>query len=568
MVVNQDLVREIQKLQISDYSSYTFFYDITAPYLYKVVISIAKIKEDADVIIQTVYQRIYQDINSLQNVSTFYNWAGCIATDESLRFLNVTNKLMFDAMPEGIGYFEYAFAFQDNEEFIPENILVNNELNRLIQEMIDSLPIICHVVLQYFYIEGVSVGEIASKLGCDETYVRKCIQYIKNNLKNVIGNVGANPAVKLHSMSQIPVLMIIFERTLEYAYGATAVAGVIAGGGVATGGGAVAGSGMAGTVAGGSAAGVAVTGGSAAGATAVATATGLGIGAKIAIGATICATLAGGGIGINHLIQENNKQTEEVVEEVEETDETDDTEEMVDDTTATATEEIVDDTTAVATEEVAEDTAIETMDESVGNLTPLAELNKLLPETEGWTEEDWLNYANSFCQGTNPIFDSLDREYSNAGDLHSMYVMDAWQMYEIDYEEELYIGDMPYYAVIGPASLKEVFADFFAVFSRGMHEDCGEGWFIEQDGRVYIIGAGGYGGPTRIKDDYGLIRMESVDVENKEITFIEQCEYYLLLEDYSFSTETEFVEFEFSLIFEDGKWKVNKLADRVDKEFY
>lgn len=591
MIVTSELKYEIEKLKVNDYSSYTAFYDMTVSYLYKMIFSITGVKEDSDVVVKSVYQRIYQEINTLQDVNGFYNWAGYIATDEVFKYFNVNNRIMFDVLPQDIGVFEYALASEDGEKFIPENVLIDNEKIKIIESMINEFPTICKIILQYFYYDGISVSQIAMRLGCEESYVKICIQYIKNNLKDVINSMSFKQDESLHSLSQIPVFWIVFERSLgnveSGAIGATGLAtagniGVgetgsgLAGTGASTnagigvvggnsGGAVVAGSGSAGATAtgsstatigtsGGTAAGTTIgtVGGTvastAAGATAVATATGLGIGVKIAIGTAICATLIGGGLGINHIIQESNSQTEEMTDEIETI------EEVTEATSLDVTEEI---TTSVAEEttEATTESASDGMPQGLDSPTELDILGELLPETTGWEEEDWINYATSFYDGTNPLFDDLDREYSGA--------YGVWQNYKnlpilLSVDWETTSSDGMHGLVIDYNSVEDVSRDFYTVFSRKT-EPYFSNLLLEENGMLYIENAYGSGGGYGFVGSNGITRIESVDIENQEIIFIEECEYYVDYEDTSLGTEV--IEYEFSLVFEDGTWKVNKIVD-------
>lgn len=569
MIVTQELISEIRKLKVGDYSSYSVFYDTTATYLYKVIMDIVASKEDADNILPDVYNQIYQSINKLQNENEFYLWSAYIATDVAFAYINSLNRFHLDEIPQSIGAFEYSYASEDKEEFVPENILEDNEIQCMIKDMMDKLPIACKIVLQYFYYEELSIAEISNKLNCEDVYVRNCVQYIKNQLKTIVEYYPSSYGIRLLSLSQVPIFWLVFQNTINFVSGAVGVinaVGVAGSGSVgATGAGMigtnVAGSaGVAGANAAGSVgAGVASSAGSVAvGATTVA-ATGFGIGAKIAIGTVICATLVGGGIGASHLIENYiDKQVSEKVAVAEAEIMQFINEEENQDLTDIATDLTVEHTIEDATTEITETTEMTTeITTEIVELTPLEQMNQLMPETVGWTEADWLACANSIFDGSAPVYDTLDRDVECCHRLYNIFQSYAMPIDICETDNNTYIdlNGMRYYLVTNYDSEEEAYEDFYKIFSKENEVTID---LVEVDGQLYLTSlAGNVVENLCLYKINGLVRLEKIDVENKEIIFIEECEYTEQPQDPSSGITKK--EYEFSLIFEDGGWKVNKM---------
>lgn len=346
---------EINKLRQGNFQDYVSFYNLTCNYIYKLITDIIKDQATADQIMNSTYDSIYQNINTLADNSLFFRWAGQIATSECVKYINSTGTLDAEFYQWDSSY-DYDDILQDKEAFVNENVLINMEIQRLIQETIDALPIVYKVILQYFYYEGMSIREISSRLNISEIEVRKSVGYIKEKLGAIINSVPADNNTKIYSLAQMPIFWIVFKQVIDYATlgmvsgitvgtgVAAAVAGQAAGGAMAGTGQMVAGGAMAGTgqaMVGGAAAETGVAslagasqtiGGVAAGsATAGSAAAGSGmatgflatVGGKIVAGIAATTLLAVGGVAVHHVVtkedkKDNNITTEQVTEEVSE----------------------------------------------------------------------------------------------------------------------------------------------------------------------------------------------------------------------------------------------------------
>ena len=376
--MNNQLELEIQKLKQGNFNDYEAFYNLTCQYIYKIIKDIVIDDNATAQVVTTTYNQIYNTINTLMDDSLFYMWAGRIATEESIKFANSTGTIPMEFETVGELY-AHDNIFQDQEAFIPENVLNNMEVQRVIQNTIDGLAVGYKIVLQCFYCEGMSIKEIAERLNITEEQVKYAVGYIKAMFKDIINSVPFNNNTKMYSLAQIPVFWIIFKNVLDYATmgivggvatggavaGTAAVAGggqaagtgaaiggsaagngISAGSGMAAGNGISAGSGMAagnGISAGsGAAAGGAVAGSGATAAGATGTGILATIGGKIALGVAATAILAVGGVAIHNAVTEDEDNDNDITtEQISNASDTDATPtDMIENTTEEITEEI------------------------------------------------------------------------------------------------------------------------------------------------------------------------------------------------------------------------------------
>lgn len=366
---NEPLYGEVVKLAQGDYSSYESFYNLSVEYIYKLLLEIVADAEAVNTLVPQLYQDIYATISSLGDASTFFTWAGNMATDKAFNYLLTSRPDRLSqcgniTLNEGIS--EYAYT--DVDKFIPADIMERQELKSILEKRLDALPTISKCILQKYFFHDMSVTEIAAALKLSPLTVKAEISNIKNQLKDVIAyTYGQNykDNTRVNSLSEMSLVWILFSETLKkvavpglavagVAGAAAGVAGNVMGAagavtgnaGVAGAAGGVAGNagaaGVAGGVAGnaagaGGTAGVAGVAGGVAGnagaagavgngvaamtvgvgstgssvgavAGGAAAKTGLGLGAKIGIGVA-CASLATAGVGAFVVIQ-NNKEKE------------------------------------------------------------------------------------------------------------------------------------------------------------------------------------------------------------------------------------------------------------------
>ena len=410
---DEQLFQSVSSLMAGNMESYYTMYDLSIKYIYKIIYDIVKDYHTTEDLVQETYITIYNKINTLQDSRKFYSWAGRIATNHTLRYIQKNRRelLTLDA-EDGDSDFIFDLASQDNEEFIPENILMDMEKQRLIAEIIDGLSVEQKLAVQYFYYEELSVREIAELMGCSEGTIKSRLNYARKSIKEAIIDLDVNEDTRLYSLSALPIFFIVFKTAVEQfvfagtAAGTAMASGMAVSGAEAIGEGAVAnGAGVIGqgatasgaSVVGGAAnAGQAVVMGETAGTTAgVATGTSIGgtvasgvgkgflgklgtsLGAKIAAGIVATGLVVAGGVAVHHVVTENKEEptevTTEVIEDVSEAD--------TNATTVVATEETTEETTEATTEEVVEEVTVS--DEELLALNTLA-IN--LTATEAWKD--------------------------------------------------------------------------------------------------------------------------------------------------------------------------------------
>ncbi len=349
---DEQLFQSVSSLMAGNMESYYTMYDLSIKYIYKIIYDIVKDYHTTEDLVQETYITIYNKINTLQDPRKFYSWAGRIATNHTLRYIqNNRRELLTLDVEDGDSDFIFDLASQDNEEFIPENILMDMEKQRLIAEIIDGLSVEQKLAVQYFYYEELSVREIAELMGCSEGTIKSRLNYARKSIKEAIIDLDVNEDTRLYSLSALPIFFIVFKTAVEQFVFAGTATGTAMASGMATSGAEVIGEGAvtngagvigqgatssgASAVGGTSNAGQAVVMGEAAGTSAGVTtgtsisgtvASGVGkgflakigtsLGAKMAAGVVATGLVVAGGVAIHHVVTENNETPTEITTEV------------------------------------------------------------------------------------------------------------------------------------------------------------------------------------------------------------------------------------------------------------
>ena len=211
------------------------------------------------------------------------------------------------------------------------------------------------------------------------------------------------------------------------------------------------------------------------------------------------------------------------------------------------TEEVVDsgesgtpDETGASAVKVEQDSSSESGVESAQPGT-IESMNQFTAGTEGWTEDDWITWANDLFATAC----SLEFDYEAGGCITT------------DGSSTISVNGMDYYVATDYNSIEEATADYFSVFSKTGRENKFAEYMQEQDGRLYILPAA-RGSDIFYKES--LVTSISNIGENTIEFTVENYYYEDLYDDpaeqenhITMTTDT------FTVVFEDRVWKVLNL---------
>lgn len=229
---DKQLFAEVQRLKDGNFDSYQNIYELSKNYIYKVIYDIVQDHHTTEDMMQETYLQVYNKIDSLREAQAFYVWAGRIASNLTLRYLQkYRREVLVEASDDDGEDFIFDKMVNDNEAFIPESVLENEEQQRIIAGILESLSPEQKLTVQYFYYEEMSVNDIAAQMECSTGTVKSRLNYARKSLKTAVSQFETDNDVKLYSLSSLPIFFLVFKHLSEVlalagqAAGTAAVAG-------------------------------------------------------------------------------------------------------------------------------------------------------------------------------------------------------------------------------------------------------------------------------------------------------------------------------------------------------
>ncbi len=217
---DEELFREVERIQKGQSADYTKIYELSKKYIYKIIWDILRDYHAVEDMMQETYLQIFNKLPTLQDPRSFNTWAGRIATNYSLRYLQKyknPRELLASPTEDGgdTGEFIFDKAEDDHEYFIPETVLENKEHRRMIGEVLEGLPTAQRLCVQYYYYEEMSVKDIAKAMGTSEGTIKSRLNYARNSIKEAVKKIEVQQGVKLYSLGGLPILYVLFRQEVS-----------------------------------------------------------------------------------------------------------------------------------------------------------------------------------------------------------------------------------------------------------------------------------------------------------------------------------------------------------------
>lgn len=212
---NQMLFQAVKSVQNGDKQAFEQVYKLSEKYVYSIIYRIIQDNNKTADLMQETYLQIYNKLYTLQNVETFLIWAGRIATNKTLRFIQKDNKEVLAKEEDNDFIFEK--ASDDKEEFLPEDIMLNKEKKKKIHDIIRNLSNEQKITVQYYYLGEMSVSEIAKVMQCSTGTVKSRLNYARKNIKEAVLDTEKREGIKLYSLSGFPLFALLFHEQVASA---------------------------------------------------------------------------------------------------------------------------------------------------------------------------------------------------------------------------------------------------------------------------------------------------------------------------------------------------------------
>ena len=164
---------------------YEFLYNETFQKSYYVALKYMKNEDAALDVLQEAYVKAFSSLDQLQDANKFPAWFSSIVASKSLDALRKKNVMLFSQM--GDEESEVVDFIEDNRiEVQPELALDQAETSRIVQEILDGLSEEQRFCIMMYYMDQMSVKEIAQTLGVSENTVKSRLNYGRKNIKSKV----------------------------------------------------------------------------------------------------------------------------------------------------------------------------------------------------------------------------------------------------------------------------------------------------------------------------------------------------------------------------------------------
>lgn len=180
-----DYTQAVEQAKAGREEGFTFLYENTYRNKLYIAMKYMKNEEDAMDILQDAYIKAFSKLDSLQDANAFPGWMSTIVAHTALNALQKKQAVLFSDLQnendEG-DVFEYNLE-DENMSTQPEMACTVQETQDMVHELIDSLSDEQRICVLMFHLEGYSIRDIATILGCSENTVKSRLNYGRKNIK-------------------------------------------------------------------------------------------------------------------------------------------------------------------------------------------------------------------------------------------------------------------------------------------------------------------------------------------------------------------------------------------------
>jgi RNA polymerase sigma-70 factor (ECF subfamily) len=179
----------IQKLQAGDLEALGALYDQYRLTVYRTALAVTRDPEAAEDILQDAFLRLQAHADQVNSELPLAPWLYRVTVNLSYTWLTRRNRWrvpLEDFIDQLIGPAKYN----------PEPVAERRDEQRLMQRAIDALAFSQRVVIVLYYLNNLSLQEIADILGCPVGTVKSRLHYGRENLRELLNGDAQAPEVQ------------------------------------------------------------------------------------------------------------------------------------------------------------------------------------------------------------------------------------------------------------------------------------------------------------------------------------------------------------------------------------
>ncbi len=196
----------VRRIQAGQPAAFTRLYEESLPYAFYTVKRYLDNPEDSKDIVQEGYIKILQHIHGLREPEKYMGWMKRILINLSLNFLKSGQPNVFVGLEPEEEINGQALEIQ-TEQTGPERSYINQETGQSVFYLLRQLPPKQAIVLELFYMDELSIQEIAQALNLPEGTVKSRLYTGRKKLEASISHYEEESGVKLYATAFLPAVL-------------------------------------------------------------------------------------------------------------------------------------------------------------------------------------------------------------------------------------------------------------------------------------------------------------------------------------------------------------------------
>ena len=180
-----DYTEAVEQAKAGKEEGFSYLYEMTYRNKLYIAMKYMKNEDEAMDVLHDSYVKAFERLSGLQDANSFPGWLSTIVANTARNALRDRHTVNFSDMQredQDGEAFEYSIA-DENMTAQPEMACTTKETQEMVQELIGSLSDEQRMCVLMFHIEGYSIKDIATVLGCSENTVKSRLNYGRKNIK-------------------------------------------------------------------------------------------------------------------------------------------------------------------------------------------------------------------------------------------------------------------------------------------------------------------------------------------------------------------------------------------------
>lgn len=162
--------------------------------------------------VQEAYIYAFANLVSLKNRDSFKPWIKKITYGKTIDLLRKNEHVPFIDLVDEDVIFEVEDLSKEND---PSEHYNNNEKNRIINQVLDTLSSDQKACVIMFYFDEMSIKEISELLNVNENTVKSRLNYARKNIEKEVIRLNKEEGIKLYSNSAFALFIFLIPSLME-----------------------------------------------------------------------------------------------------------------------------------------------------------------------------------------------------------------------------------------------------------------------------------------------------------------------------------------------------------------